>query len=77
MSCLLRVSKLKLYLSRKSLLTSLCQREELVPPLWKRGARGDLLNVNPISRLLLTLRNQEFVLLLKISSSSKTEYTGG
>jgi hypothetical protein len=25
---------------RKSLLTSLCQREEFTP-LWKRGARGD------------------------------------
>jgi hypothetical protein len=51
---------LKLYLSQKSLLTpayrtgrSLCQREELVPPLWKRGARGDFLNVNPVSILLI------------------------
>jgi hypothetical protein len=41
----------------------------------KRGARRDLLNVNTISRPSITLRNREFILLLKISSSSKTSHT--
>ena len=37
----------------KSLLTSLCQREEL-SPLWKRGAGGDfLINVHSILRPLI------------------------
>jgi len=37
----------------KSLLTSLCQREEL-PTLWKRGAGGDfLINVHSILKALI------------------------
>jgi hypothetical protein len=40
-----KVSKLELYLSRKSLLTSLCQREELVPLLGKEG-QGEISSIN-------------------------------
>ncbi|MBI5639000.1 MAG: efflux RND transporter periplasmic adaptor subunit [Nitrospirae bacterium] len=48
---LLKVSKLKLPLSGKSLLASLCQREVSISLLWQRRVRGDFLNINLISSL--------------------------